>query len=73
MSAAPTLVSAGLGVAVVPEMVAAMSSAPLAVRRLEHAEFRRTISVAHRGERNTAAAATLRALLRSGFGRAAAH
>ncbi|MDQ0797724.1 LysR family transcriptional regulator [Streptomyces sp. B1I3] len=67
------LVSAGLGVAVVPEMVAAMSPAPVAVRRLEPPEFRRTISVAHRGDRNTAAAATLRALLRSGFGRAAAQ
>ncbi|WP_405392229.1 LysR family transcriptional regulator [Streptomyces sp. NBC_01102] len=64
------LVSAGLGVAVVPEMVASMSSTPLAVRRLEPVAFRRTISVVHRGDRNTAAATTLRALLRSGFGRA---
>ncbi|MFE9825898.1 LysR family transcriptional regulator [Streptomyces sp. NPDC005791] len=64
------LVSAGIGVAVVPEMVAAMSPTPLAVRRLEPAAFRRTISVVHRGERNTAAATTLMALLRSGFGRA---
>ncbi|MFF5899790.1 LysR family transcriptional regulator [Streptomyces argenteolus] len=66
------LVSAGLGVAVVPEMVAAMSPAPLAVRRLEPAAFRRTISVVHRGTQNTPAASTLMALLRSGFGRAAA-
>ncbi|MEU3834440.1 LysR family transcriptional regulator [Streptomyces microflavus] len=66
------LVSAGLGVAVVPEMVASLSSTPLAVRRLEPADFRRTISVVHRGDRATAAAATLLALLRSGFGRAAA-
>ncbi|MFC9947794.1 LysR family transcriptional regulator [Streptomyces pratensis] len=66
------LVSAGLGVAVVPEMVAAMSPAPLAVRRLEPAAFRRTISVVHRGDRNTAAATTLMALMRSGFGRASA-
>ncbi|MFI6123221.1 LysR family transcriptional regulator [Streptomyces sp. NPDC051064] len=66
------LVSAGIGVAVVPEMVAAMSPAPLAVRRLEPAAFRRTISVVHRGDRNTAAATTLTALLRSGFGRASA-
>ncbi|MFF2537428.1 LysR family transcriptional regulator [Streptomyces cyaneofuscatus] len=66
------LVSAGLGVAVVPEMVASLSATPLAVRRLEPAEFRRTISVVHRGDRATAAAATLLALLRSGFGRAAA-
>lgn len=66
------LVSAGIGVAVVPEMVAAMSPAPLAVRRLEPAAFRRTISVVHREDRNTAAATTLMALLRSGFGRASA-
>ncbi|WP_433395702.1 LysR family transcriptional regulator [Streptomyces sp. CA-146814] len=66
------LVSAGLGVAVVPEMVASLSATPLAVRRLEPPDFRRTISVVHRGDRATAAAATLLALLRSGFGRAAA-
>ncbi|MFD3654981.1 LysR family transcriptional regulator [Streptomyces sp. 24-1644] len=65
------LVSAGLGAAVVPEMVAAMSPTPLAVRRLDPAAFRRTISVVHRGDRATMAAATLTALLRSGFGRAA--
>ncbi|MFF2900912.1 LysR family transcriptional regulator [Streptomyces sp. NPDC057966] len=64
------LVSAGIGVAVVPEMVAAMSPTPLSVRRLDPASFRRTISVVHRGDRASAAAATLRALLRSGFGRA---
>ncbi|MFE9458708.1 LysR family transcriptional regulator [Streptomyces californicus] len=63
------LVSAGLGVAVVPEMVASMAPAPLSVRRLEPASFRRTISVVHRGERSSAATATLLALLRSGFGR----
>ncbi|MFD7862368.1 LysR family transcriptional regulator [Streptomyces sp. NPDC059783] len=65
------LVSAGIGMAVVPEMVAAMSPAPLSVRRLEPAAYRRTISVAHHGERSSAAAATLRSLLRSGFGRGA--
>ncbi|MFE2020107.1 LysR substrate-binding domain-containing protein [Streptomyces sp. NPDC059499] len=65
------LVSAGVGVAVVPEMVASMSATPVAVRRLDPSAFRRTISVVHRGDRSTAAAATLRALLRSGFGRAA--
>lgn len=65
------LVSAGIGMAVVPEMVAAMSPTPLAVRRLEPAAFRRTISVAHRGEASSASAQTLRALLRTGFGRAA--
>ncbi|MFD7533890.1 LysR family transcriptional regulator [Streptomyces sp. NPDC059849] len=64
------LVSAGIEVAVVPEMVAAMSPTPLSVRRLDPASFRRTISVVHRGDRASAAAATLRALLRSGFGRA---
>ncbi|MGW6205652.1 LysR family transcriptional regulator [Streptomyces sp. NPDC055089] len=66
------LVSAGIGMAVVPEMVAAMSPTPLSVRRLEPASFRRTISVVHRGDRTSPAAATLQALLRSGFGRAAA-
>lgn len=66
------LVSAGIGMAVVPEMVAAMSPTPLSVRRLDPASFRRTISVVHRGDRASPAAATLQALLRSGFGRAAA-
>ncbi|MFJ1899837.1 MULTISPECIES: LysR family transcriptional regulator [unclassified Streptomyces] len=66
------LVSAGIGIAVVPEMVAAMSPTPLSVRRLAPAAFRRTISVVHRGDRSSAAAATLRALLRSGFSRSAA-
>ncbi|MGY3062767.1 DNA-binding transcriptional LysR family regulator [Streptomyces sp. TE3672] len=64
------LVSAGIGMAVVPEMVAAMSPTPLSVRRLDPPSFRRTISVVHRGDRASAAAATLQALLRSGFGRA---
>ncbi|MFE7328781.1 LysR family transcriptional regulator [Streptomyces sp. NPDC057565] len=64
------LVSAGIGMAVVPEMVAAMSPTPLSVRRLEPAAFRRTISVVHHGERASGAAATLCALLRGGFGRA---
>ncbi|MET7617182.1 LysR family transcriptional regulator [Streptomyces sp. NPDC005408] len=65
------LVSAGIGVAVVPEMVAAMSATPLGVRQLEPADFRRTISVAHRGEESGPAAESLRALLRGTFGRAA--
>ncbi|WP_442817662.1 LysR substrate-binding domain-containing protein [Streptomyces sp. NBC_01591] len=65
------LVSAGIGMAVVPEMVAAMSPTPLSVRRLDPASFRRTISVVHRGDRASAAAATFQALLRSGFGRSA--
>lgn len=67
------LVSAGIGLAVVPEMVAAMSPTPLSVRRLEPAAFRRTISVVHHGDRASGAAATLCALLRGGFGRAAAQ
>ncbi|MEU1281436.1 LysR family transcriptional regulator [Streptomyces sp. NPDC005805] len=65
-----SLVSAGIGVAVVPEMVAAMSAAPVQSRRLEPAAFRRTISVAHRGVESGAAARSLRALLRASFGRA---
>ncbi|MET9375735.1 LysR family transcriptional regulator [Streptomyces sp. NPDC002992] len=65
------LVSAGLGVAVVPEMVAAMASSPLGVRTLEPTSFRRTISVAHRGEQSGPAARSLRALLRAGFARGA--
>lgn len=65
------LVSAGLGVAVVPEMVAAMAATPLGVRQLEPAAFRRTISVAHRGEESSPAAESLRALLRGAFGRVA--
>ncbi|WP_406264668.1 LysR family transcriptional regulator [Streptomyces sp. NBC_00191] len=64
------LVSAGIGVAVVPEMVAAMSATPLGVRQLDPADFRRTISVAHRGEESGPAAESLRALLRGAFGRA---
>ncbi|CAM5526862.1 hypothetical protein SBADM41S_02318 [Streptomyces badius] len=48
------LVSAGIGVAVVPEMVASMAAAPLSIRRLEPASFRRTISVVHRGDRSSA-------------------
>jgi DNA-binding transcriptional LysR family regulator len=65
------LVSAGLGVAVVPEMVAAMASSPLGVRALEPTSFHRTISVAHRGEESGPAARSLRALLRAGFARGA--
>lgn len=64
------LVSSGLGVAVVPEMAASMAATPLGVRQLEPAAFRRTISVAHRGEESGPAAESLRALLRGAFGRA---
>ncbi|MFI6938886.1 LysR family transcriptional regulator [Streptomyces sp. NPDC050418] len=63
------LASAGLGVAVVPEMVARISPTPLGVRRLEPPSLRRTISVVHRAEESNAAAGTLRALLRGAFGR----
>ncbi|MET8328170.1 hypothetical protein [Streptomyces sp. NPDC005181] len=55
-----------------PEMVAAMSPTPLSVRRLEPAALRRTTSVLHHGDGASGAAATLCALLRGGFGRAAA-
>ncbi|MFE5483097.1 LysR family transcriptional regulator [Streptomyces sp. NPDC056527] len=65
------LVSAGLGVAVVPELVASMAATPLGVRALEPTSFRRTISVAHRGEESGPAARSLRALLRGGFARSA--
>jgi len=67
------LVSAGLGVAVVPEMVAAMAPTPLQTRQLEPAAFHRTISVAHRGEDSVPAVQSLRALLRGAFGRAGAR
>ncbi|MFI2371278.1 LysR family transcriptional regulator [Streptomyces sp. NPDC018833] len=64
------LVSAGIGVAVVPEMVAAMSATPVQIRQLEPAAFRRTISVVHRGEESGPATQSLRVLLRGSFGRA---
>ncbi|HZG03747.1 MAG TPA: LysR substrate-binding domain-containing protein [Streptomyces sp.] len=63
------LVSAGLGVAVVPEMMAAVAVAPLGVRRLGPPELGRTISVAYRTGERAPAADTLRALLRGGFAR----
>ncbi|WP_199546526.1 LysR family transcriptional regulator [Streptomyces sp. N35] len=66
------LASAGLGVAVVPEMVARMASTPVGVRRLEPSTLRRTISVVYRAEETDAAAGTLRALLRGAFGRTGA-
>ncbi|MEN8654232.1 LysR family transcriptional regulator [Streptomyces sp. 21So2-11] len=65
------LVSAGLGVAVVPEMVAAMATTPVGSRALADAGLRRTISVVHRTGERSPAADTLRALLRGAFGRAA--
>ncbi|MFG2222375.1 LysR family transcriptional regulator [Streptomyces sp. NPDC048644] len=63
------LVSAGLGVAVVPEMMATGSVTPLGVRRLEPPELHRTVSVAYRPGGGSPAADTLRALLRGAFTR----
>lgn len=64
------LVSAGLGVAVVPEMVARTAATPVGMRRLEPGELRRTISVVYRAEETAPAADAFRALLRGAFGRA---
>ncbi|MFB7500461.1 LysR family transcriptional regulator [Streptomyces sp. NPDC056161] len=64
------LVSAGLGVAVVPEMVARTAVTPVGVRALEGGEMRRTILVAHRADEVAPAADAFRALLRGAFGRA---
>ncbi|MFJ8822424.1 LysR family transcriptional regulator [Streptomyces sp. NPDC102467] len=63
------LVSAGLGVAVVPEMVARMSATPLGVRHLEPGDLRRTVSVVHRADDTNPAVDSFRALLRGAFGR----
>ncbi|MEU6671879.1 LysR family transcriptional regulator [Streptomyces sp. NPDC046727] len=64
------LVSAGLGVAVVPEMVARTATTPVGVRHLEDGRLRRTISVAYRADETNPAADAFRALLRGAFGRA---
>ncbi|MET9446800.1 LysR family transcriptional regulator [Streptomyces cinerochromogenes] len=64
------LVSAGLGVAVVPEMVARTATTPVGVRPLEGGRLRRTISVAYRADETYPAADAFRALLRGAFGRA---
>lgn len=64
------LASAGLGVAVVPEMVARTSVTPVGVRALEGGGLRRTISVAFRTGEAAPAADAFRALLRGTFGRA---
>ncbi|WP_086558815.1 LysR family transcriptional regulator [Streptomyces africanus] len=64
------LVSAGLGVGVVPEMVARTTVTPVGVRPLGAGELRRTISVAYRGEEAAPAVEAFRALLRGAFGRA---
>ncbi|GGV22034.1 LysR family transcriptional regulator [Streptomyces longisporoflavus] len=65
------LVSSGLGIAVVPEMVARAPAAPVGVRLLEPGNLRRTISVVHRTDEPHPAADTFRALLRGAFGRSA--
>ncbi|MGW0536738.1 LysR family transcriptional regulator [Streptomyces sp. NPDC003032] len=65
------LVSAGLGVAVVPEMVARTAATPVGMRLLDPGELRRTISVVHRADESNAAADSFRALLRGAFGRSA--
>ncbi|GAB2851104.1 LysR family transcriptional regulator [Streptomyces deserti] len=64
------LVSAGLGVGVVPEMVARTAATPVGTRPLEPGELRRTISVVHRADEAAPAADAFRALLRGAFGRA---
>ncbi|MGD3110982.1 LysR family transcriptional regulator substrate-binding protein [Streptomyces sp. YGL11-2] len=56
------LVSAGLGVAVVPEMMATGSVTPLGIRHLEPPELRRRISVAYRPGRGHPARAAARRL-----------
>jgi DNA-binding transcriptional LysR family regulator len=66
------LVSAGLGVAVVPEMVARTATTPVGMRPLEPGSLRRTISVVYRTGETAPAADTFRALLRGAFGRSAA-
>ncbi|WP_282700070.1 LysR family transcriptional regulator [Streptomyces sp. CC219B] len=64
------LVSAGLGVGVVPEMVARTAVTPVGVRALEGGELRRTISVARRTDTTSPTVDAFRALLRGAFGRA---
>ncbi|WP_419992930.1 LysR family transcriptional regulator [Streptomyces boninensis] len=63
------LVSAGLGVAVVPEMMTRLAVTPIAMRRLDPPALKRTIGVAYREGEANAAAQSLRALLRGTFGR----
>ncbi|GAA5036375.1 LysR family transcriptional regulator [Streptomyces siamensis] len=67
------LVSAGLGVAVVPEMVARTAATPVGTRLLEPGDLRRTISVVHRTDEMSPAADAFRALLRGTFERAGRH
>ncbi|MFD9860965.1 LysR family transcriptional regulator [Streptomyces alboflavus] len=65
------MVSAGLGAAVVPEMVARTAATPVGFRPLEPGELRRTIWVCRRTDESSPAADTFRALLRGTFGRSA--
>ncbi|WJV50290.1 LysR family transcriptional regulator [Streptomyces flavofungini] len=65
------MVSAGLGAAVVPEMVARTTATPVGVRPLEPGDLRRTIWVCHRTDESSPAVDTFRALLRGTFGRSA--
>ncbi|PBC65259.1 LysR family transcriptional regulator [Streptomyces sp. Tue6028] len=67
------LVSAGLGVAVVPEMVARTAATPVGTRLLEPGDLRRTISVVHGTDETSPAADAFRALLRGTFERAGRH
>ncbi|WP_435221394.1 LysR family transcriptional regulator [Streptomyces sp. Tue6028] len=67
------LVSAGLGVAVVPEMVARTAATPVGTRLLDPGDLRRTISVVHRTDETSPAADAFRALLRGTFERAGRH
>jgi DNA-binding transcriptional LysR family regulator len=64
------LVSAGLGIGVVPEMVARTAATPVGMRLLQPGNLRRTISVAYRTDKTAPAADAFRALLRGAFGRA---
>jgi DNA-binding transcriptional LysR family regulator len=63
------LVSAGLGVGLVPRMVAGAAAVPLGVRPLAPPGLRRTIAVAWRTEDRGPAVAALRALLLAGYRR----
>ncbi|MER6675470.1 LysR family transcriptional regulator [Streptomyces sp. NPDC000983] len=64
------LVSAGLGVGVVPEMVARTAVTPVGTRALEGGGLRRTISVARRSGGTTPAVDAFGALLRGAFAKA---
>ncbi|MEW2516932.1 LysR family transcriptional regulator [Actinacidiphila alni] len=63
------LVSAGLGVALVPRMVADAAAVPLGVRALAAPGIRRTIALGWREQERGPSAAALRALLLAGYRR----